>query len=183
MPRPRDAQATRAGILEAARKCFAEECYEGVGMRQVAARAGISAALVVRYFGSKEELFRETLRKAFDDLDMGRFVAGDLEGLGERMVRELLQVRFTQSLRLTVRAAANAQTASLVRDLTDEYFCAPLAQRLGGENAALRASLISAYIFGIAIHHYLVGIEPLTSAEIETIAAQAARGLQPLISG
>lgn len=181
--RARDSEATRAAILAAALHCFSENNYEAVGIREVASVAGVSGALVVRYFGSKEELFRLTLRKAFADLDMGRFFEGDLDKLGERMVRELLHVRFTQSLRATVRAAAGAQTAPLVRDLTEEYFCAPLAARLKGEQAAFRASLISAYMFGIAIHYYLVEITLLATEDVEAIVAQAARGVQPLITG
>jgi hypothetical protein len=43
--RPRNALATRAAILEAARACFTEAGYEHVGVRDVAARAGVNGAL------------------------------------------------------------------------------------------------------------------------------------------
>src|SRR3954463_14058650 len=56
-PRPRDAEATRATILAAARQRFAADGYAGATIRAVAGDAGIDAALVMRYFGNKEKLF------------------------------------------------------------------------------------------------------------------------------
>lgn len=52
-PRPRNAEATRAAILIAARERFARESYDDVGMRDVAGDVGVDAALVSRYFGSR----------------------------------------------------------------------------------------------------------------------------------
>src|SRR6201989_1182842 len=57
--RPRNAAATRAAILASARKAFAMAGYDGVGLREIAAGAGVTAMLVNRYFRSKQELFAE----------------------------------------------------------------------------------------------------------------------------
>src|ERR1700761_2340367 len=57
--RPRNAAATRAAILASARKAFAMAGYDGVGLREIAAGAGVTAMLVNRYFGSREQLFAE----------------------------------------------------------------------------------------------------------------------------
>jgi AcrR family transcriptional regulator len=165
----------------AALDCFSQDSYEAVGIRQVAAKAGVSPGLVVRYFGPKEELYKETLRKAFVDLDMGRFVEGDLTTLGEHMVRELLKVRFTRSLRTTVRATANAQTAAFVRDLIAEYFCDPLARRLSGENSELRAAIVSAQFFGFAVYYYLVEVGAIARGDPEAVIAQISRALQTTV--
>src|SRR4029450_8634055 len=56
-PRARNADATKAAILEAARERFAASGYHGATVRAIALRAGIDPALVIRYFGSKENLF------------------------------------------------------------------------------------------------------------------------------
>jgi AcrR family transcriptional regulator len=58
----RDPKDRRAAILDAARRVFAEAPYEAVNMADVAEAAGISRALVNHYFGSKRELYFETLR-------------------------------------------------------------------------------------------------------------------------
>jgi AcrR family transcriptional regulator len=52
----------RATILDAARRVFADAPYASVNMADVAEEAGVSRALVNHYFGSKRELFMETLR-------------------------------------------------------------------------------------------------------------------------
>ena len=61
-PRAKNAAATRQAMLVAARRRFLQESYENVGLRDVAGDAGVDVALVSRYFGSKEELFKEVLR-------------------------------------------------------------------------------------------------------------------------
>src|SRR4029434_4340364 len=50
-------QRTRAAILQAAQELFATQGYERTTVRDVAARAAIDPAMVMRYFGSKEGLF------------------------------------------------------------------------------------------------------------------------------
>ena len=55
--RPRDAAQTRADILAAARRRFAAEGFERTTLRAIAADVGVDAALVIRYFGSKQDLF------------------------------------------------------------------------------------------------------------------------------
>src|SRR5262245_17726477 len=60
-PRPRNAAATRAAILTSARQAFARAGYDGAGVRQIAEGAGVTAMLVNRYFGSKEQLFAEVV--------------------------------------------------------------------------------------------------------------------------
>src|ERR1700754_25235 len=55
--RSRNAQETRADILAAARSRFGAEGYERTTLRTVAADVGVDPALVIRYFGSKQDLF------------------------------------------------------------------------------------------------------------------------------
>src|ERR1700754_3812304 len=57
--RPRNAAATRDAILRSAIDAFARHGYDGAGVREIAASAGVTAMLVNRYFGSKEQLFAE----------------------------------------------------------------------------------------------------------------------------
>ncbi len=64
--RPRNAAATREAILAAATRRFTTQGYERAGVRDIAADAGVTAALVNRYFGSKERLFAEVIRRALD---------------------------------------------------------------------------------------------------------------------
>src|SRR3546814_8975833 len=82
--RKRDAAATRAAILAAARERFLRESYDSVGLRDIAGGAGVDVALVGRYFGGKEGLFREVVmddkrpnlfREPVDAADLPAFLA------------------------------------------------------------------------------------------------------------
>ncbi|HEX4225530.1 MAG TPA: TetR family transcriptional regulator [Pseudonocardiaceae bacterium] len=50
------------------RAAFTASGYDGVGVREIAAGAGVTAMLVNRYFGSKEQLFAEAVDTSFADL-------------------------------------------------------------------------------------------------------------------
>jgi len=57
----RGREATTAVILEAAEDLFSAGGFDAVTVRDIAERAGISHALVHRYLGSKEDIFRAVL--------------------------------------------------------------------------------------------------------------------------
>src|SRR5258708_11597591 len=65
--RRRNAAATREAILISARRAFARSGYDGAGVREIAAGAGVTAMLVNRYFGSKEKLFAEVCADTMRD--------------------------------------------------------------------------------------------------------------------
>ena len=57
------AERTRADLLAAARRVFAEKGYEGASVGDVAAAAGYTKGAVYANFGSKEELFLELAKE------------------------------------------------------------------------------------------------------------------------
>ena len=79
--RPRNASQTRADILSAARRRFATEGYEGTTLRAVAADVGVHAALVIRYFGSKQDLFAAAAEFAIELPDLSSADPDDVAGL------------------------------------------------------------------------------------------------------
>ena len=50
-------------VLKVPTELFAEHGVDGVSIRQIAAAAGINHALIIRYFGSKDALVAEILKK------------------------------------------------------------------------------------------------------------------------
>ena len=88
--RTRNAAATRQAILDAAHNRFAKEGYDGASLREIAADAKVDAALVSRYFGSKEELFVEVLNCAPDASDL---FEGTLSDFGTRVATKILDDR------------------------------------------------------------------------------------------
>ena len=59
--RPKDL-GKRAAILDAAKRLFVEQGYDGVSMDQIAAAAGVSKLTVYSHFGDKETLFAAAAR-------------------------------------------------------------------------------------------------------------------------
>src|SRR5688500_6979381 len=80
---------TREAIAEAARRHFAELGYDRATLRGIAGEAGVDAALVVRFHGSKEALFREVMALPPGVADA---IAGLAEGPRETIGRRLAQV-------------------------------------------------------------------------------------------
>lgn len=60
-PGSHDPEGNRRAVLEAARRLFGAHGYRGVGVRAVAAEAGVTPGLVMAYFGTKDGLFREAV--------------------------------------------------------------------------------------------------------------------------
>ena len=67
-PRQRDAEATRAKILKAAKIQFAKNGLSGARVDTSALAAGANKRMIYHYFGSKEALFREVLEVAYLDI-------------------------------------------------------------------------------------------------------------------
>lgn len=84
---------TTIAILDAAEKLFSERGFTGVSVRDIGAEAGVSHALVHRYLGSKQDIYRAVLKRNESSI---RQAAGDTEELSvalSRMVREGLEHR------------------------------------------------------------------------------------------
>src|SRR5437764_15431836 len=87
--RPRRSDATRAGILAAARGRFATDGYEKATIRAIAADAGIDPSMVMRYYGSKDGLFAAAV-----DIDLGLpdLGAASPGAAGELLIRRFLTI-------------------------------------------------------------------------------------------
>ncbi len=64
----RDAEATKARILRAAKKEFAKHGLGGARVDVIAERANANKRMLYHYFGSKEDLFRKVLEDAYLDI-------------------------------------------------------------------------------------------------------------------
>lgn len=181
-PRGRNAAATKQAILEAARSCFAHEGYDQVGVRDIAALAGIDPSLVNRYFGSKEGLFSEAVSSKFDLSDL---IDGDRGALGERLVRFVLKKKPPgqehDPLVSLLRSSSSDVAGHMLREAMLEGFIRPLAARLDGPNAKERAELVGCNLLGLLVYRTVVGGSAMQ--DVEQQVALMAPGLQALIDG
>jgi AcrR family transcriptional regulator len=168
--RRRDADATRSAIFEAATRRFAYQGYEQAGVREIAADAGVDAAMVNRYFGSKEGLFTEVVERAFD---IRYLVDGDPANLADRMARKMVYGKDDTGderpipLLLMLRSATEPRAAELLRSSLDRNVLRPLAECLGGPDALLRAAMLVAQCTGFAILNQMLRPQALAEARQE----------------
>jgi AcrR family transcriptional regulator len=181
---------TREGIARAARRQFAELGYDRTTIRSVAAEAGVDAALVLHYFGSKQQLFLAAVDLPFEVSELvARIKSGSRADVGDRVAQFALGVlesdlegraRWTGMIRA---AASDPDAAEVLREVLTERIFEPLAEALGSDDAQLRANLASSQMVGLVMARYVIRIEPLASADPNTIAAAIAPTLQRYLVG
>ncbi|MDO6798160.1 TetR/AcrR family transcriptional regulator [Shimia thalassica] len=66
---------TKARILDAAERLFAERGFEGASVRDIAKEAGVQVGLVTHHAGPKEDLFARIVTRRADELAAGRLSA------------------------------------------------------------------------------------------------------------
>ena len=148
--RRRNPVKTRSAILESARKNFARDGYDGVGVREIATAAGVDSALISRYFGGKEGLFRAVLESATRP---GAMYCGDAAAfsarMAELMVGEDSDPPELDQIMIAVRSASSPKAAEILRQMADEKGDEPVAQWMGDPDGIVRARLLGAILMGL----------------------------------
>jgi AcrR family transcriptional regulator len=183
-PAERDASpapATRDVIAQHARELFDQRGYAATSVRAIAAAAGIDPALVIRYFGSKEELFIRVMGLIEHP---GPVLDGPTATLGVRLVTYALgpeRADLRRYLTTLILASGYDRVRSALREMIGRLFIENLAQRLEGPDARLRARLIAAQIGGIIQGLTIIRDEDLTEADPNRVIELYGRAIQQLI--
>jgi AcrR family transcriptional regulator len=159
---------TREQIAVAARSLFAELGYERTTFRKIAASAGVDPALVVHFYGNKEDLFRQVmaLPPAIAEA-LERIAAGPRETVGRRLAELIVGALEDPASRTVVVgrircASTHPDAAALVRETVTRDLHA-LASSLTDDRPDTRAVLVGAHVVGISLARYIVLVEPLAS--------------------
>ncbi|MFG1909211.1 TetR family transcriptional regulator [Kribbella sp. NPDC048928] len=175
--------------MSAARESFADKGFAATSLRAVARQAGVDAALVHHYFGSKDELFIEAMALP---LDPRQVAAGILDGpraeLGRRIVTIFLGVwesddgrqRMTAMLRSVV---TSDEVARLMREGITRMILEPVSQFLDGPDTKLRVGLIAGHVIGVALTRYVIELEPVAGADLATLVERIAPAIQQYVDG
>lgn len=177
-PRTRNAAASRARILAAAEEVFSTHTYGQAGVRVIAARAGVNAALVLRYFGSKEQLFEEALQHVHAGVG---FWADKGPDFGRTMARRLIDLGSAPNpLPMLVLASADPSGRARAMELVEKHLVAPLAAWIGEPDGRARAERILTVCAGFFTWRTLLPLptlsdtlSPSSVAWLETALQQA----------
>jgi AcrR family transcriptional regulator len=160
---------SRDAVLRAAKRRFAEEGYEKTTLRAIAGDARVDPSMVLYLFGSKSELFRESLRLIVDpDVLVAALADGDGD-VGTRMVRTYLGIwehpdTATSMVAMLQSATSNSDAHDAFRSFMQNYVLTAVSDVLGGgEGARLRAMLAASQLVGTALLRYIIQVPPLAT--------------------
>jgi AcrR family transcriptional regulator len=156
-PRRRDAAATRAALLAAARELFDAHGFRGTTVRMIGERAGVDQALIARYFGGKAELYQAVLADAAAGPEA---LSDDAPPPERRTTREVVDLLLERVDEHGVGPVLRALTAPTIDTATREELTervrgrvlVPLAGTLrdaGVDEPELRAELVVAMLVGV----------------------------------
>ena len=177
----RRSDATRAAILEAARRRFAQDGFRKATIRAIAAEAGIDPSMVMRYYGNKDGLLAAALEIDLELPDLG---AVEDDSLGVVLVHRFLELWETppgNEILLTLLRSAITDEA-MVEHIRQRIFAEqlmPMVLRVGDPaDAPRRAGLIASQILGLALCRYALRIPPVVAMTPGEIVAQIGPTLQ-----
>ncbi|MFI5712251.1 TetR/AcrR family transcriptional regulator [Kribbella sp. NPDC051620] len=184
--RSRNAAATRQAILESAVTAFTKRGYDGVGVREIAADAGVTAMLVNRYFGSKEGLFTEVVDTAFAPPTM----IPDNPEVPVRLARATAEALVARTapgaehlgpFELMLRSAANPRAADIIRAGIERHVGARFAAGLEGPDAQERAEVGLALLAGVWLMRTVIGTPALRDSQTPVLTDRLAAMLSVVV--
>lgn len=180
---------TREAILEAARRLFAEQGYDGASLRAIGAEAGVDAALVVHFFGSKAKLLTASVRWPFDpEVELERVLEAGRSRMGAALARLFVDTwdrlgERNPIITLLRSATTEPAAAALMREFMSQRLVKPLLQRVGSDQPELRGDLVIAQLLGLGVARYVLRLEPLASAPGDVVVAAVGPTLQRYLTG
>jgi AcrR family transcriptional regulator len=170
--RARNASATRDAILHSAVEAFTRHGYDGVGVREIAAGADVTAMMVNRYFGSKEQLFAAAVDESFGPPT----IVGDDPAMLARDAAVALAARTSPGadqldpFLLLLRSAPNPRAAEIMRDGIHAHVRKRLTTMLGDDFPGERIEMLLAVQAGVWLMRSVIGTESLRDADPAVIA-------------
>ena len=174
--RRRNATATRAAILTSARRAFARSGYDGAGVREIAAGAGVTAMLVNRYFGSKEKLFAEVVADIMTTPDILATEVLTASDPAAAMATVLVRITDPAATPLDgflvmLHSSASPRAAEIAREQIQDHYHRTLTDALTADHAAERAALLFALVSGVQVMRQALALTALTDADPAVLIA------------
>lgn len=184
------ATESRDQIVDAARRLFAEQGFEGTSLRQVARAAGVDPAMIHHFFRGKDELFALSVELPADPEQVLAGMAGSdpgeraqlIVGTVLRLWEGPAQPGLLAFLRGTI--GSKAKTA-LLREMVTRRVISRIVAGVPGtpDELALRGNLVATQMVGLMMVRYVVRLEPLASLSPEEVVRLTAPNVQRYLTG
>jgi AcrR family transcriptional regulator len=187
--RPPGTSDTRDRILKSARELFARNGIDNTSIRSIAASAGVDAALVHHYFGTKQQLFVAAIQIPIDPmLVLGPMRETPIDELGLRLPSLLLPLwdsELGSGIIATMRSLLAGSDVSLIRSFLQEVIAAEIGPRVDDPpgSGALRIQFVASQLVGVVMARYILELEPFRSLPVEQIAETIGPNLQRYLTG
>lgn len=179
--RPRNAAQTRADILAAARRRFASEGYERTTLRAIAADVGVDAALVIRYFGSKQDLFATATDFTIELPDLSDAEPDDIPDM--LLPRYFAVWEEDHTFLALLRAAMTSRVAADTLNRTLATHVAPTLRGATPDHHLERIALTDAFVIGLAATRSVLANPPVANLSREELSRWAGPVFRQLLVG
>ncbi|HMD23422.1 MAG TPA: TetR family transcriptional regulator [Streptosporangiaceae bacterium] len=170
--RSRDAAASKEALLQAARALFGEQGFEGTTIREIGERAGVDAALIARYFGSKADLYIAAVVA-----EVAEGTPSEYEGF-----KQMADVVITRAdrrgpgpiLQAIVRSDTSPEIRAAALDFVAQRWIGPLVANLtaqGVDRPQLRAQVAASALVGISVGRSLGWFDEIRSVPRDELVA------------
>jgi AcrR family transcriptional regulator len=187
--RPSGSSDTRERILTSALELFARNGIDRTSIRAVAAGAGVDAALVHHYFGTKQQLFAAAIDIPVDPMTvlvpMREIPVSELGFTLPSVLLPLWDSELGAGLIARLRSLIAGADVSLARSFLEEVITAEVASRVDNPpgTGMIRAQFFATQLMGVVMARYIVKVEPFASLPAEQIVQTIGPNLQRYLTG
>jgi AcrR family transcriptional regulator len=187
--RPPGQSDTRDRILTSARELFARNGIDKTSIRSIAASAGVDAALVHHYFGTKKQLFAAAIHIPIDPMQViGPMRETPIDELGLALPSLLLPLwdsELGSGFIATLRSLLAGSEVSLVRSFLQEVISVEVGKRVDNPpgSGRIRVQFVASQLVGVVMARYILELEPFKSLLVHQVAETIAPNLQRYLTG
>jgi len=187
--RPPGPSDTRDRILASARELFARNGIDKTTIRAIASAAGVDAALVHHYFGTKRQLFVAAIRIPIDPMKViVPMRSTPIDELGLMLPSVLLPLWDSEmgtGLIATMRSILAGSEVGLVRTFMQDVIAREIGPRVDNPpgSGPTRVQFVASQLVGVIMARYIVELEPFKSLPVKQVAETIAPNLQHYLTG
>lgn len=173
---------TKSAIIDAATHLFGSHGYSTVSLRQIARVAEVEPSIIIRHFGSKEELFLQAVRTTICD----NIKLNDGDTFGKDLLAQLFDdsdrpSSVLHSVGVMLRACDSPAVQVQARQTITDLLVEPIKSMIAASDSELRARLIASQVIGLIVQLFVIEDQHLTHADRDRIAVLYGKAIDTLI--